>query len=41
VLDSDNENNLVGIDIDTASLRLDLKELILSKVPTQKQTIAA
>jgi uncharacterized protein YuzE len=41
VLDYDNENNLVGIDIDNASLKLDLKELILSKIPTAKQTIAA
>ena len=41
VLDYDNENNLVGIDIDNASIKLDLKELILSKIPTEKQTIAA
>ena len=41
VLDYDNEKNLVGIDIDNASLKLDLKELVLSKIPTEKQTIAA
>ena len=41
VLDYDNENNLVGIDIDNASRKLDLKELILSKLPTERQTIAA
>jgi uncharacterized protein YuzE len=41
VLDYDDEDNLVGIDIDNASLKLDLKELILSKIPTEKQTIAA
>ena len=41
VLDYDNENNLVGIDIDNASRKLDLKELILSKLPIEKQTIAA
>ena len=34
VLDYDDENNLVGID-------MDLKEPILSKLPTEKQTIAA
>ena len=41
VLDYDDENNLVGIDIDNASSKIDLKELILSKLPTEKQTIAA
>ena len=41
VLDYDDENKLVGIDIDNASSKMDLKELILSKLPTEKQTIAA
>ena len=41
VRDYDDENNLVGIDIDNASSKMDLKELILSKLPTEKQTIAA
>ena len=41
MLDYDDENNLVGIDIDNASGKMDLKELILSKLPTEKQTIAA
>ena len=41
VLDYDDEDNLVGIDIDNASLKLDLKELILNKIPIKKQTIAA
>jgi uncharacterized protein YuzE len=41
VLDYDDEDNLVGIDIDNASLKLNLKELILNKIPTEKQTIAA
>lgn len=41
VLDYDDEDNLVGIDIDNASLKLDLKELILNKIPTEKQIIAA
>jgi uncharacterized protein YuzE len=39
VLDYDDENNLVGIDIDNASRKLDLKELTLSKLPTEKQTL--
>jgi uncharacterized protein YuzE len=33
VLDYDAEGNLVGIDIDKATSRLDLKELVLSKLP--------
>jgi uncharacterized protein YuzE len=35
VLDYDEEENLVGIDIDHASLRLDIKELILSNLPAE------
>jgi uncharacterized protein YuzE len=41
VIDYDSENNLVGIDIDNASRKLDLKKIILNKLPTEKQTIAA
>ena len=41
VLDYDSEGNLVGIDIDNASKKMDLKELVLSKIPASKQTIAA
>ena len=41
VLDYDDEGNLVGIDIDNASKKLDLKELILNKLPIERQTIAA
>ncbi len=41
VLDYDSDGNLVGIDIDNASKKLDLKELILNKLPVGKQTIAA
>ncbi len=41
VLDCDSDGNLVGIDIDNASNKLDLKELILSKLPVEKHTIAA
>ena len=35
LLDYDAEGNLVGIDIDNASRKLDLKELTLSKLPAQ------
>ena len=41
VLDYDAEGNIVGIDIDNASNKLDLKDLVLSKVPVDKKTIAA
>ncbi|OGA06869.1 MAG: hypothetical protein A3D95_04540 [Betaproteobacteria bacterium RIFCSPHIGHO2_12_FULL_69_13] len=41
VLDYDAQGNLVGIDIDNASKKVQLKELILSKLPGKVQTIAA
>ncbi|MBI2909197.1 MAG: DUF2283 domain-containing protein [Chloroflexi bacterium] len=39
VLDYDEAGNLVGIDIDNASRKVDLKELMLSKVPFTEQTM--
>ncbi len=41
VLDYDSEGNLVGIDIDNASKKVELNELILSKLPIKTQTISA
>jgi uncharacterized protein YuzE len=41
VLDYDASGNLVGIDIDNANAKVQLKELILSKLPATVQTIAA
>jgi uncharacterized protein YuzE len=41
VLDYDEDGNIAGIDIDNASKKLNLKELVLNKVPVDKQTIAA
>lgn len=41
VLDYDASGNLVGIDIDNASKKVQLRELTLSKLPTAIQTIAA
>jgi len=41
VLDYDEDGNLVGIDIDNASKIMDLKELVLSKLPVNTETIAA
>ena len=41
VLDYDAEGNLVGIDIDNASKKVQLKELVLSRLPSDIQTVAA
>lgn len=41
VLDYDADGNLVGIDIDNASKKLELNELVLSKLPSQTQTLSA
>jgi uncharacterized protein YuzE len=40
VLDYDADGNLVGIDIDQASLKLDFKELILCKLPSEVTQVA-
>ena len=40
VLDYDAEGNLVGIDIDEASTKLEIKELILSKLPAEVTQVA-
>jgi len=41
VLDYDATGNLVGIDIDNASSKVQLKELILSRLPSDIHTVAA
>jgi uncharacterized protein YuzE len=41
VLDYDAQGRLVGIDIDNASKKVELKRLILSKLPASEQIIAA
>ncbi len=41
VLDYDAEGNLVGIDIDNASKKLELKKLVLSKLPSKIENISA
>lgn len=41
VLDYDVNGNLAGIDIDNASNKVDLKKLILSKLPGKIETAAA
>ena len=41
VLDYDQDDNLVGIDIDNASRKLDLSELITTQLPVTPQEPAA
>ena len=41
VLDYDDSGNLVGIDIDRASQRLDLSELTFSKLPISTTRVSA
>ncbi len=41
VIDYDKDGNLVGIDIDNATKKMDLSELVLSKIPFNTQKISA
>lgn len=41
VLDYDANGNLVGIDIDNASKKLELKTLVLNKMPTDVHNLSA
>jgi uncharacterized protein YuzE len=41
VLDYDADGNLVGIDIDNAASKVQLKELILSRLPGDVRTVVA
>ena len=41
VLDYDDDGHITGIDIDNASHKIDLNEIILNKVPAQIQSITA
>jgi len=41
VLDYDTDGRLVGIDIDNASNKVELKKLVLSKLPGKVETAAA
>ncbi len=40
VLDYDKEGNLVGIDIDKASTKLEMSELILSRLPAEVKQVS-
>jgi uncharacterized protein YuzE len=41
VLDYDSDGNLVGIDIDNASKKLELRTLVLNKIPAETQNLSA
>ena len=41
VLDYDSSGHLVGIDIDNASVKVDLKTLKLANLPAKVETVAA
>lgn len=41
VIDYDLEGNIVGIDIDNASKKLNLSELVINRIPVVSQTISA
>ena len=41
VIDYTSNGDIVGIDIDNASTKLDLRELVLNRIPVDKQIIAA
>jgi uncharacterized protein YuzE len=41
VLDYDADGNLVGIDIDNASKKIELKKLVLNRLPTSIQSLSA
>ena len=41
VLDYDAQGNLVGIDIDNASKKVQLDHLVLNKLPSQVRSVAA
>lgn len=41
VIDYDADGRITGIDVDNASHKIDLKEIILNKIPAQHQSITA
>jgi uncharacterized protein YuzE len=41
VLDYDDDGHITGIDIDNASQKIDLNEIILNKIPSRFQAITA
>ena len=41
VLDYDADGNITGIDIDNASRKIDLREVILNKIPAEVKAVTA
>jgi uncharacterized protein YuzE len=41
VIDYDEDGHITGIDVDNASHKIDLKEIILNRIPSRLQTITA
>ena len=41
VIDYDSDGNITGIDIDNASRKIDLHEVILSKIPSDIEALTA
>ena len=41
VIDYDKDGHITGIDVDNASHKIDLKEIILNKIPAQFKSITA
>jgi uncharacterized protein YuzE len=41
VLDYDADGNITGIDIDNASRKIDLREVILNKIPAEVEAVHA
>jgi len=41
VVDYDSDGNIVGIDIDNASRKINLKEIILNKIPIETGMVTA
>ncbi len=41
VIDFDSEGNIIGIDVDNASKKLNLSELVVTKMPIVSQKISA
>ncbi len=41
VIDYDEGGHITGIDVDNASHKIDLKEVILNRIPAQRQSITS
>ena len=41
MIDYDADGNIVGIDIDNASKKVDMREIVLSKLPAQCEELVA